>query len=133
MSAVPKPLDLDTNPNEGDWNYVAGEYEVNTTATPPVFCGTLNIATETTNNQEKLDSANSSYEDAGGNTYDLQVLNSNGGSGTSGTLHFKYKDNSNSEHDFKMTCTTNDSSQVVFTEDPSDTGTGGAYTATHDM
>ncbi|MGH9567856.1 MAG: hypothetical protein ACRD4I_17940, partial [Candidatus Angelobacter sp.] len=78
MSALPKPLDLDTNPNEGDWSYVAGEYEVSTTATPPALCGTLNLATETRNNHVRLDRANSSYEDAAGNTYDLQVLNSNG-------------------------------------------------------
>lgn len=131
MSAIPKPMDLGTN--DDVWNYAAGEYEVYTTATPPVYCGALTIETQTVGNQIKLDKDNSSYEDANSATYDLQVLNSNGGSGTSGTLHFKYKDNSNTEHDFKMTCTTDGSNQVVFTEDASPDATGGGYTATHNM
>lgn len=133
MSAVPKPYDLGTNSNEDNWTYAAGIYAVNTTAMPPVFCGTLTIATTLVGNQTKLDKANSSYEDSSNNTYSLQVLNSNGGSGTAGTLHFKYQDNGNQEYDFKMTCTTDNDDQVVFTEDPDDTGTGGGYTATHDM
>jgi|SRR6185312_12509109 len=133
MSAVPKPYDLGTDPNEGNWTYAAGTYVVNTTAMPPFFCGTLTIATMMQGNQTKLDKSNSSFEDASNNTYGLQVLNSNGGSGTTGTLHFKYQDNGNQEYDFKMTCTTSNSAQVVFTEDADDTGTGGGYTATHDM
>jgi len=130
MSAIPKPMDLGTN--DDVWNYAAGEYEVYTTATPPVYCGTLTIETQTVGSQTKLDKDNSSYEDDNSTTYDLQVLSSNGGSGTSGTLHFKYKDDSNNEYDFRMTCTTDGSTEVVFTEDPGDKATGG-YTATHNM
>jgi hypothetical protein len=139
MSAVPKPFVVGENPNEGQWHYPAGAYLVQTTANPPVTVGTLNIATKTVGNNTMLDVQNSNFVLPTQTVLSLQTLNSNGnsgvgfGNGNAGTVHFKYQDSNipPQEHDYKMTCTTNVSTQTVFTEDPSPRETPGGYTATY--
>ncbi len=139
MSAVPKPYVVGDNPNEGQWHYPAGAYVVQTTATPPVTVGTLNVVTKTVGNNTMLDLQHSNFVLPTQTVLSLQTLNSNGNSGVgfgnanAGTLHFKYQDDNTppQEHEYKMTCTTNVSGQsTIFTEDPSPAATGGAYTAT---